>query len=43
MCVVLTGRGATPGLVAAADTVTEMLSIKHALATGRPAEKGVEW
>jgi cob(I)alamin adenosyltransferase len=42
-CVVLTGRGATPGLVAIADTVTEMLAIKHALTTGRTAEKGVEW
>jgi cob(I)alamin adenosyltransferase len=43
MCIVLTGRGATPGLVAIADTVTEMLVLKHALTTGRTAEKGVEW
>jgi cob(I)alamin adenosyltransferase len=42
-CVVLTGRGATPALVAMADTVTEMLAIKHGLAEGRTAEKGVEW
>lgn len=42
MCVVLTGRGATPALVALADTVTEMLSIKHGLTEGRTAQKGVE-
>ncbi|OGR09011.1 MAG: hypothetical protein A3K53_07620 [Deltaproteobacteria bacterium RIFOXYB2_FULL_66_7] len=42
-CVVLTGRGATPGLIALADTVTEMRPVKHALQAGRAAEKGVEW
>jgi len=42
ICLVLTGRYATPALVAAADTVTEMLSIKHGLATGITAQKGVE-
>lgn len=42
-CVVLTGRDATPGLVALADTVTEMRVVKHAMQDGRPAEKGVEW
>jgi cob(I)alamin adenosyltransferase len=42
MCVVLTGRGATPGLIILADTVTEMLAIKHGLAEGRTAQKGVE-
>lgn len=41
-CVVLTGRGATAGLLAAADTVTEMRCVKHALQAGRPAERGVE-
>jgi cob(I)alamin adenosyltransferase len=41
--VVLTGRGATPRLVALADTVTEMRSVKHALAAGRRAQKGVEF
>jgi len=41
-CVVLTGRGATPRLVAMADTVTEMLCIKHGMYEGRGAEKGVE-
>ena len=42
MCLVLTGRGASEKLIAAADTVTEMRGIKHALAAGRPAQKGVE-
>ena len=42
MCLVLTGRGATPGLIVLADTVTEMLAIKHGLAEGRTAQKGVE-
>jgi cob(I)alamin adenosyltransferase len=41
-CVVLTGRGATEGLVAAADTVTEMRSIKHGFQRGHGAQKGVE-
>jgi cob(I)alamin adenosyltransferase len=43
VCLVLTGRGATPGLVAMADTVTEMLAIRHGLASGITAQKGVEW
>ncbi len=42
MCIVLTGRDAPPGLIAMADTVTEMRSVKHALHAGRAAEKGVE-
>jgi cob(I)alamin adenosyltransferase len=42
MCVVLTGRGATPGLIALADTVTEMACVKHGLSVGRTAQKGVE-
>jgi cob(I)alamin adenosyltransferase len=41
-CVVLTGRGATPGLIELADTVTEMRCVKHGLASGRAAQKGVE-
>jgi cob(I)alamin adenosyltransferase len=40
--VVLTGRGATPGLIALADTVTEMRNIKHGYETGRAAQKGIE-
>jgi cob(I)alamin adenosyltransferase len=42
MCLVLTGRDATPGLVALADTVTEMRCVKHAFQQGRAAEEGVE-
>ena len=41
-CLVLTGREATPALIALADTVTEMRCLKHALQTGRAAQKGVE-
>ncbi|MCY2925860.1 MAG: cob(I)yrinic acid a,c-diamide adenosyltransferase [Planctomycetota bacterium] len=41
---VLTGRGATPGLIAAADTVTEMRPVKHLFDTNRgSAAKGVEF
>jgi cob(I)alamin adenosyltransferase len=42
VCLVLTGRGAPPGLIALADTVTEMRCIKHAFQQGRTAEEGVE-
>ena len=41
---VLTGRGATPGLIAAADTVTEMRPVKHIFDARRgSAAKGVEF
>jgi cob(I)alamin adenosyltransferase len=40
--VVLTGRDAVPALIAAADTVTEMGCVKHALQAGRGADAGVE-
>jgi cob(I)alamin adenosyltransferase len=40
---VLTGRGATPGLIAAADTVTEMCLRKHGMQAGIPAQRGVEF
>ncbi len=40
---VLTGRGATPGMIALADTATEMKCLKHALQAGLPAGKGVEY
>ena len=41
--VVVTGRGAPPGLVEAADTVTEMGVVKHAFKAGIKAQKGVEF
>ena len=40
--VVVTGRGAPPGLIEIADTVTEMRPIKHAFDAGVMAQKGVE-
>jgi cob(I)alamin adenosyltransferase len=40
--VVLTGRGAPPEIIAAADTVTEMRDVKHAYRAGVMAQKGVE-
>jgi len=40
--VVITGRGAPDGLVAVADTVTEMRVIKHAFDAGIKAQKGIE-
>ncbi|MBU0651850.1 MAG: cob(I)yrinic acid a,c-diamide adenosyltransferase [Proteobacteria bacterium] len=41
--VVLTGRGATEGLIQAADTVSEVRCIKHGFDSGRKAQKGVEF
>jgi cob(I)alamin adenosyltransferase len=41
--VVATGRGAPPGLVEAADTVTEMALVKHAFQAGVRAQKGIEF
>jgi len=40
--IVLTGRHATQNLIDLADTVTEMRCLKHALSSGRQAQKGVE-
>jgi cob(I)alamin adenosyltransferase len=40
---VLTGRGATAGLIEAADTVSEIRSVKHGFDHGRKAQKGVEF
>jgi cob(I)alamin adenosyltransferase len=40
---VLTGRGATEGLIEAADTVSEIRSVKHGFDHGRKAQKGVEF
>ena len=42
-CLVMTGRGATDGLIAAADTATDMTMIRHGLTCGRKAQKGVEY
>lgn len=41
--VAVTGRGAPPELLAAADLVTEMRSIKHPLQNGIKAQKGIEY
>ena len=41
--VVVTGRGAPPALLEAADTVTEMTLVKHAFKAGVKAQKGVEF
>lgn len=41
--VIVTGRGAPPELIEAADTVTEMQLVKHAFAAGIAAQAGVEW
>jgi cob(I)alamin adenosyltransferase len=43
LTVVLTGRGATSGLIARADTVTEMRCVKHGYASGWKAQAGVEF
>ena len=41
---VLTGRGATPAIVEAADLVTEMREIKHHYrGAGIPAQRGIEF
>jgi cob(I)alamin adenosyltransferase len=43
LSVIITGRGASQGLIEAADTVTEMRCVKHAFAQGAPARKGIEY
>jgi cob(I)alamin adenosyltransferase len=43
LSVIITGRNAAPGLVDAADTVTEMRCVKHAFEGGAPAKKGIEY
>jgi cob(I)alamin adenosyltransferase len=40
---VLTGRGATPELIALADLVTEMKNIKHPYDKGVPARMGIDY
>ena len=43
LSVIITGRDAPAGLIDAADTVTEMRSIKHAFERGVPARRGIEY
>ena len=40
---VLTGRDASPALVAAADLVTEMRAVKHYYEQGVRCRQGIEW
>jgi len=40
---ILTGRGATPSLIAEADLVTEMVMVKHPYESGVPARAGIEF
>ena len=40
---VITGRGASDEIVAAADLVTEMLEVKHYYRDGVPARRGIEF
>ncbi|MHC4872015.1 MAG: cob(I)yrinic acid a,c-diamide adenosyltransferase [Planctomycetota bacterium] len=40
---VMTGRGATEGLIEAADLVTEMKEVKHPFADGIEAQRGIEY
>ena len=41
--IALTGRNATDALIAVADTVSEVVPIKHAMEAGKPAEIGIEF
>jgi cob(I)alamin adenosyltransferase len=43
LILVLTGRGCPFELIELADTVTEMMEIKHAFRSGFPARKGVDF
>ena len=42
-CIVLTGRGATKGIIDIADTVSEITCVKHGFESGIAAQKGVEF
>jgi cob(I)alamin adenosyltransferase len=41
--VIITGRGADPRLVAAADLVLETTKIKHPMDAGQKGQRGIEW
>jgi cob(I)alamin adenosyltransferase len=41
--VVITGRNAPEALIAAADLVTEMRSVKHPFEQGRKAQIGIDY
>jgi len=41
--VVITGRGADPRLVEAADLVVEMTKVKHPMDSGQKGQRGIEW
>jgi cob(I)alamin adenosyltransferase len=41
--VIVTGRDASPALIALADTVTEMREVKHAYTSGVAAKRGIDY
>jgi cob(I)alamin adenosyltransferase len=41
--VVITGRGADPRLIDAADLVVEMTKVKHPMDVGQKGQRGIEW
>ena len=41
--VVITGRGAAPALVEAADLVLETTKVKHPMDAGQKGQRGIEW
>jgi cob(I)alamin adenosyltransferase len=43
ICLVLTGRNASPEIIDIADTVTEMKEMKHVFRKGIKARKGIEY
>ena len=43
ICIVMTGRNATAGLISLADTVTDMRMVKHGFQDGREGQEGVEY